>query len=179
MRVPSTRFLRLLPGILQLGALMLYCISVIAQAPPERSWRGGIPWLHSASTTPATTCSVQPSEVVVGDPVTATVIASNVNPKHTLNYVWYPSNGGGKVIGRDATAQITTTDAVPGSYTVTVYVTDLKNKGKDKKNNEVSCSASFTIKPVPPKNPPTLSLRQLGQPAGRWNRELVGQLHQS
>jgi outer membrane protein OmpA-like peptidoglycan-associated protein len=97
---------------------------------------------------------VQPKEVVVGDPVTATVTTSKFNPKHTLTYVWYPSNGGGKVLGNDTTARIETTNAVPSSYTVTAYVTDANAR----KNNEVSCSADFTIKPLPPKNPPTLSI---------------------
>jgi outer membrane protein OmpA-like peptidoglycan-associated protein len=110
-------------------------------------------WLHHGGTVVAS-CSVQPNEVIVGEPVTATVIASNFNPKHVLTYVWNPSNGGGKVIGKDTTAQITTTDAAPGNYIVTVHVTD----AKEKKNNETSCSANFMVKPVPPKNPPTISL---------------------
>jgi uncharacterized protein (DUF58 family) len=104
--------------------------------------------------TPAATCSVQPNEVIVGEPVTATVVISNFSPKHTLTYVWNPSSGGGKVIGKDTTAQIETTNAAPGIYTVTAHVTD----AKEKKNNEASCSANFTVKPLPPKNPPTLCL---------------------
>lgn len=103
--------------------------------------------------TPAADCSVQPNEVIVGELVTATVKASNFNPKHRLSYVWNPINGGGKVIGKDATAQIETTDAAPGSYTVTAHVTDAKAK----KNKEASCTADFMVKPLPPKNPPTLS----------------------
>jgi hypothetical protein len=97
---------------------------------------------------------VQPNEVFVGQPVAATVITANFKPKRKLNYVWNPSNGGGKVIGKDATAEIETANAAPGSYTVTAHVTD----AKEKKNNEVSCSASFLVKPLPPKNPPTISL---------------------
>ena len=49
---------------------------------------------------------------------------------------------------------IATTDAAPGNYIVTVHVTD----AKEKKNNEVICSANFIVKPLPPKNPPTMSL---------------------
>jgi hypothetical protein len=115
---------------------------------------------------PAASCSVQPNEVTVGEPVTATVTASNFNPRHTLAYVWSPSSGGGKVIGNDTIAQIETTNAAPGSYTVTAFVTDTKKK--DKKNNEVSCSANFTIKPPLPKNPPTLfvSASAVSVPAG-------------
>jgi len=42
----------------------------------------------------------------------------------------------------------------PGSYTVTAHVTDPKAKN----NNMASCSANYTVKPLPPKNPPTVSL---------------------
>ena len=61
---------------------------------------------------------------------------------------------GGQVTGKDTTAQIDTTNAAPGSYTVTAHVTD----AKEKNNNEASCSANFTVKPLPPKNPPTVSI---------------------
>ena len=44
-------------------------------------------------------------------------------------------------------------DAAPGNYTVTAHVTDAKMKN----NGEASCSATYTIKPLPPKNPPTMS----------------------
>jgi outer membrane protein OmpA-like peptidoglycan-associated protein len=110
------------------------------------SWGGAPP------VAPAASCSVQPSEVLVGEPLTATVAASNFNPKHTVTYAW--SGNGGQVTGKDTTAQIDTTNAAPGSYTVTVRVTD----AKEKKNNEASCHADFTVKPLPPKNPPTMSL---------------------
>jgi len=110
------------------------------------SW-GGAPEL-----TPAASCSVQPTEVMVGEPITATVTASNFNPKHTVTYTW--SGNGGVVTGKDTTASIDTANAAPGSYTVTAHVTDPKNKT----NNEASCTASFTVKPLPPKNPPTMSL---------------------
>jgi hypothetical protein len=101
---------------------------------------------------PAASCSVQPSEVMVGEPITATVTPSNFNPKHTVTYSW---NGtGGQVTGKDTTATIDTTNAAPGSYTVTARVTDPKAKN----NNVASCSANYTVKPLPPKNPPTMSL---------------------
>ena len=38
--------------------------------------------------TPTRSCSVQPSEVMVGEPITATAATTNFNPKHTLNYAW-------------------------------------------------------------------------------------------
>jgi outer membrane protein OmpA-like peptidoglycan-associated protein len=109
------------------------------------SW-GGAPELQ-----PTASCSIQPTEVMVGEPLTATVITSNFNPKHTVTYAW--TGNGGQVMGKDTTAQIDTKDAAPGSYAVTVHVTDAKMK----KMNEASCSANYTIKPLPPKNPPTMS----------------------
>ena len=109
-------------------------------------------WGGAEALAPSVSCSVQPTEVLVGEPITATATASNFNPKHTVTYNW--SGNGGKVTGKDTTASIDTTDAAPGSYVVTAHVTDSKMK----KNNEASCSANYTIKPLPPKNPPTLSL---------------------
>jgi outer membrane protein OmpA-like peptidoglycan-associated protein len=110
------------------------------------SWGGAEPIAVAAS------CSVQPTEVLVGEPITATVAASNFNPKHTVTYAW--SGNGGQISGKDATAQIDTTNTAPGSYTITAHVTD----AKEKKNNEASCTASYTVKALPPKNPPTMSL---------------------
>jgi outer membrane protein OmpA-like peptidoglycan-associated protein len=110
------------------------------------SW-GGAPAL-----TPTAACSVQPTEVMVGEPVTASVTASNFNPKHTVNYAW--SGNGGQVTGKETSATIDTNNVAPGNYTVTAHVTDPKAKA----NNEASCSANYTVKPLPPKNPPTMSM---------------------
>jgi hypothetical protein len=110
------------------------------------SWGGAPP------VAPAASCSVQPAAVLVGEPITATVSASNFNPKHKVTYAW--SGSGGLVTGKDTTAQIDTSNAAPGSYAVTAHVTD----AKEMKNNEASCSANFTVKPLPPKNPPTMSI---------------------
>src|SRR5882762_3528489 len=107
------------------------------------SW-GGAPAL-----TPAVSCSVQPTEVMVGEPVTATVTATNFNPKHTPTYSW----SGNGVSGKDTSVKIETVNAAPGNYTVTARVTDPKAKN----NNEATCSANYTVKPLPPKNPPTIS----------------------
>jgi hypothetical protein len=112
-----------------------------------------INWGGAPVVPPAASCSVQPTEVMVGEPITATVTASNFNPKHTgLTYAW--SGNGGTVTGKDNGATIDTTNAAPGSYAVTVHVTDPQAK----KMNEASCTASYTVKPLPPKNPPTISL---------------------
>ncbi len=101
---------------------------------------------------PAAACSVQPAEVLIGEPITATVTPSNFNPKHTVTYSW--SGNGGQVTGKDTTASVDTNNVAPGSYAVTAHVTDPKAR----KNNEASCSANYTVKPLPPKNPPTMSL---------------------
>jgi outer membrane protein OmpA-like peptidoglycan-associated protein len=109
------------------------------------SWGGAPPIAPTAA------CSIQPAEVLVGEPLTATVVGSNFNPKHTVTYSW--SATGGVVTGKDTTAAIDTTNAAPGSYAVTAHVTD----PKEKNNNVATCSASFVVKPLPPKNPPTMS----------------------
>jgi hypothetical protein len=109
-------------------------------------------WGGAAAVAPAAACSIQPSEVLVGEPITATVTPSNFSPKHPVTYSW--TGNGGQVTGKDTTAAIDTTNAAPGSYTVTAHVTDARLK----KNNEASCSANYTVKPLPPKNPPTMSL---------------------
>lgn len=110
------------------------------------SWGGAPP------VTPTAACSVQPTEVMVGEPVTASVTANNFNPKHTLSYAW--SGTGGQVTGKETSATIDTNNVAPGNYTVTARVTDPKAKN----NNVASCSANYTVKPLPPKNPPTMSL---------------------
>jgi outer membrane protein OmpA-like peptidoglycan-associated protein len=109
-------------------------------------------WGGAETVPPAASCSVQPTEVMVGEPITATVSPSNFNPKHTLTFSW--SATGGQVTGKDTSATIDTNNVAPGNYTVTAHVTDPKMK----KANEASCSANFTVKPLPPKNPPTMSL---------------------
>jgi|HubBroStandDraft_1064217.scaffolds.fasta_scaffold00367_27 hypothetical protein len=95
-------------------------------------------------------CSVQPTQVMVGEPVTATVVASNFDPKHTLTYNW--SSNGGKITGTGTSASIDTNGVSGGSYTATATVTDAKAKT----NNSASCTANFTVT-EPPKNPPQVS----------------------
>lgn len=102
------------------------------------------------TTPPSASCSVQPQEVMVGEPVTVSATGSNFNPKHTLGYNW--SSTGGKVSGKDNAATIDTTGLAGGSYTATARVSDPKMK----KGGEASCTANFTVK-EPPKNPPTMS----------------------
>ena len=92
---------------------------------------------------PSASCSASPTEVLAGEPVTATINTQNFNPKHTLTYAW--SSSGAKVSG--TTGNVDTTGLAPGTYTVTGTATD----AKEKKNNVASCNASFVVKqPIPP-----------------------------
>ncbi len=108
----------------------------------------------------AATCSVSPTEIWSGDPVTATINTQNFNPKHTLEYKW--TSTGAKVSGTGTTANVDTAGLAPGSYSVSGMATDPKAK----KNNMASCSSSFTVKqPQPPQvscsaNPTTVAINE-------------------
>ena len=112
----------------------------------------------------AVSCSINPSSVMAGEPVTLTTTASNIPKNHTVTYAYQST--GGKVSGKDTTANIDTAGLAPGSYTVTATVAD----PKDKKGAPATCNSSFTIQ-EPPKHPPTISCSanpttvQSGQPA--------------
>src|ERR1022692_1559169 len=94
-------------------------------------------------TPPSAACSVQPSEVFAGEPVTATAAGSNFNPKRTVVHNW--SGSGLKPGGTGASTQIDTTGLQPGPYQVTASLSD------GSKNGVASCSARFTVKaPQPP-----------------------------
>ena len=94
---------------------------------------------------PSASCSVSPTEIWAGDPVTATVSTQNFNPRHTITYNW--NSTGGKVAGTGTTANVDTAGLAPGSYSVRATATD----AKEKKNNVATCDASFTVKqPHPP-----------------------------
>jgi hypothetical protein len=95
-------------------------------------------------------CTVNPTEVMVGEPATAAASGSNFNSKHTLNYTW--SSTGGKITGKDNSASIDTTGVAGGSYTVSAHITDPKMKT----GGEATCTANYTVK-EPPKNPPQMS----------------------
>lgn len=100
--------------------------------------------------TVSATVSVQPTEVMVGQPVTATAAQANFNPNHKLTYEW--TNSCGKISGSDTSAAIDTKGFAGGTCTVTVHVMDPKAH----KNNEATATTTFTVK-EPPKNPPTAS----------------------
>jgi outer membrane protein OmpA-like peptidoglycan-associated protein len=101
-------------------------------------------------TPPSATCSLQPTAVMAGEPVNATLNASGFNPKHTVTYEWKSS--GGKITGKETAATVDTTGMAPGNYTVTATATDPKVKT----NGMATCSANFTIN-EPPKHPPTIT----------------------
>ena len=98
----------------------------------------------------AASCSIQPSEVMAGEPLTLTVTTSNVPKNHPVSYGY--TGTGGKLEGKDATASVDTTGLAPGSYTVTATVTDTKSK----KAAPATCNSRFSIK-APPMHPPTIS----------------------
>jgi len=92
-------------------------------------------------------CSVSPSAVFPGEPVTVTGTASNLNPKKTATYSW--SGQGVTVSGTSTTATIDTGSLAPGSYTVTGHVSEGTKPGE-----AADCTAQFTVKPY---EPPTVS----------------------
>ena len=92
-------------------------------------------------------CSVNPSTVFPGDPITVTGVALNLNPKKTATYTW--TTDGGAITGTSATANVDTKAAAPGSYTVKGHVTEGVKPGQ-----MADCSATFTVKAF---DPPTIN----------------------
>ncbi len=95
--------------------------------------------------------SVNPATIYPGDPVTATAVADNLDPKLNAIYVW---NGTG-VTGNGASATVATATLAPGSYTVQAQVKEGK-PGKEglKPWQSARASASFTVKAF---EPPSIS----------------------
>jgi outer membrane protein OmpA-like peptidoglycan-associated protein len=98
----------------------------------------------------AASCSINPSSVMAGEPVTMTTSASNIIRNHAVTYDFRVS--GGTATPKDSTVAIDTTGLAPGQYTVNATVTD----SRAKKMAPATCSASFTVQ-EPPKHPPTVS----------------------
>jgi outer membrane protein OmpA-like peptidoglycan-associated protein len=92
-------------------------------------------------------CSVNPSAVFPGDPITITGTATNIDPKKTPAYTW--SGNGGKITGTTTTVTIDTAGLNPGSYTVTGHV----SVGA-KPWQMADCTASYTVKQY---EPPTIT----------------------
>jgi len=95
-------------------------------------------------------CSLNPSSVMAGEPVTMTASAGNILKGHSVTYGFKTS--GGKATPKDATVSIDTTGLAPGQYTVNATATDPKAS----KMAPATCSGSFTVQ-EPPKHPPTVS----------------------
>ena len=92
-------------------------------------------------------CSVSPTTVYPGDPITVTGTAANLNPKKTASYTW--SADGGTISGTSSTANIDTKTAAPGTYTVKGHVSEGVKPGQ-----MADCTASYTVKQF---DPPTIS----------------------
>jgi len=92
-------------------------------------------------------CSVSPTSGFIGDPITVTGTALNLNPKKTATYSW--TSTGGTISGTSSTANIDTKTATPGTYTVTGHVTEGAKPGQS-----ADCTSQFTIKDF---EPPTIS----------------------
>ncbi len=91
-------------------------------------------------------CTVAPTSVYPGDPVTATGTAVNLNPKKTATYTWTAT--GGTVSGTSSTANIDTKDLAAGTYTVKGHVSEGNKPGM-----MADCSADFMVKNF---DPPTI-----------------------
>lgn len=92
---------------------------------------------------PSAACSVQPTEVFAGEPVTVTATGSNFRPKRTVRYSW--SGSPAKISGNDASAQVDTAGWQPGTYTATANLSD------GSKHGMADCTATFAVRqPRPP-----------------------------
>lgn len=92
-------------------------------------------------------CSVSPSSVFPGDPVTVTGTAANLNPKKTAKYSWNAT--GVKVTGDSTTGTIDTNGVAPGTYAIKGDVSEGVKAGRFS-----DCTASLTVKPF---EPPTIT----------------------
>ncbi len=92
-------------------------------------------------------CTVNPTSVFPGDPVTVTGTAANLNPKKPATYTW---NGQGLTVkGDNSNATVDTASLQPGTYTVNGHVTEGPKAGQS-----ADCAPTFTVKQF---EPPTIS----------------------
>ncbi|MGP8259891.1 MAG: hypothetical protein ACLQM6_08065 [Acidobacteriaceae bacterium] len=98
-------------------------------------------------------CSLSPSLVFPGDPITVTGTAMNLNPnpnpKKVVSYTW--TTDGGTISGTSNVANVNTATATPGTYTVKGHVSQGVNP---KPGQMADCSATFTVRAF---EPPTIS----------------------
>jgi outer membrane protein OmpA-like peptidoglycan-associated protein len=129
-----------------------YGPSTIVPATDVRGVRlqSGLVFMFGGKSTPpvSASCTVNPGEVMVAEPATATATGSNFNSRHTLNYTW--SSTGGQITGSDSTARVDTNGVAGGSYTVTAQISDPMTRSR------ANCMATFTVRELP-KNPPAVS----------------------
>ncbi len=90
---------------------------------------------------PSAACTVDPTDVFVGETVTVTATGSSFNPKSALRYSW--SGADAKVSGNEASTRVNTTGLQPGPYTATANVSDEHRRS-------ASCTSRFTVKQTPP-----------------------------
>jgi outer membrane protein OmpA-like peptidoglycan-associated protein len=112
--------------------------------------QSGVVFLFGGKPAPpaSASCTVNPAEVMVGEPATATATGSNFDSRHTLNYTW--SSTGGQITGTDSSARVDTHGVAGGSYNVTAHISD------PTAGSAANCMAAFTVR-EPPKNPPAVS----------------------
>ena len=93
---------------------------------------------------PSAACSVDPTDVFAGEPVTAHANGTGFDSKRTIKYDWN-ANQGVKISGTDASATVDTSGLQPGTYKVSAKLSD------GSKHGFTSCSAGFSVKsPRPP-----------------------------
>jgi len=97
----------------------------------------------------AYSCTLNPSTVFPGDPITVTGVAMNLNqnPKKTVSYTW--STDGGTISGTSNVVNLDTSSAAPGTYTVKGHVSQGVKPGQ-----MADCSTQFTVRAF---EPPTVS----------------------
>lgn len=97
----------------------------------------------------AYSCTLNPSTVFPGDSITVTGVAMNLNPnpKKIVSYTW--TTDGGNISGITSVANLDTSSAAPGTYTVKGHV----SQGM-KLEQMADCSATFTVRTF---DPPTIS----------------------
>jgi len=100
----------------------------------------------AVAVTPSAACSVQPTDVFAGEPVTVTASGTNFNPRRTVQYAW--SGTGVRVSGNGASTRVDTTGLAPGSYQVMANLSDGSHAGN------ASCNARFNVKR---NNPPSIA----------------------
>lgn len=99
---------------------------------------------------PTVTCSASPTTVTVGQPVELSAVGSDPD-NDPLTYVWHADQG--KITQNNANATWDTTGVAPGTYDLTVHVSDGRGGTAD-------CTTPVTVQapPPPPNHPPTCDL---------------------